>query len=220
MVSGANSGVTGIDAGGQHVENATYLYEICYKCHSDQNVIENPAVTREWNAVSTRAHFDPANLSIHPVVAQGSSQNVPSLLPPYDNPSNRVITCTDCHGSDSQSGPRGPHGSLNNHLLKSHYETQDNTAESASAYALCYTCHSRTKILDNSGFQEHSRHIVDQQASCAVCHDPHGSRARPRLINFALSSVGQNGQGRLDMEIVGGVVQCFLTCHGKDHGGP
>ncbi|MCP4667024.1 MAG: cytochrome C, partial [Deltaproteobacteria bacterium] len=111
-----------------------------------------------------------------------------------------------------------PHGSMYEHLLEKNYETRDYTSESAHAYALCYKCHSRNSILSDEGFQEHRRHIVDEKAPCAVCHDPHGSRNRGRLINFALTSVGPDGRGRLEyQERARGGATCFLTCHGKTH---
>ena len=97
--------------------------------------------------------------------------------------------------------------------------------ESAAAYALCYKCHSRTSILSDASFKQHSRHLVIAAASCSVCHDSHGISAtqgtttnNSRLINFDKRVVSPNASGLLRFEVTGaGSGRCYLNCHGIEH---
>ncbi len=222
-VSGRNVGVTGIDAGGLQVPNAQGLYEICFKCHADNNVINRLPITRQIDQLNTRLEFDPANPSFHPVESPGVNPDVPSLISPLTITS--TISCTDCHNTDNPNGPQGPHGSIYEFLLERNYITFDNTTESSSNYAMCYKCHSRSSILSDQSFSEHKEHIVDQNTPCSVCHDPHGisnsqgnSFNNSHLINFDITVVRPDGQGRLQFEDLGRLRgQCFLTCHGEVH---
>ena len=224
LVSGATTGVSGVSAAGQAVDSARYLYEICFKCHgdADNNVVSTLSIARQLTNINTRAAFDLSGPSFHPVEGPGKNPDVPSLLPPYTV--NSVITCTDCHGNSDRLGPSGLHGSDFEHLLTDRYVTGDNTPESLSSYALCYKCHSRSVLLSDTSF-EHSRHVVDQQAPCSACHDPHGISAlqgnalhNSHLLNFDLGIVSTTNTGRLEFEDQGVLRgQCFLTCHGRLH---
>jgi len=225
----ANQGVKGITAAGIQVDEASNLYEICFKCHADNNVVSSPAVTRVIVQTNTRLEFDPGNPSYHPIEGPGQNGNVPSLIPSLTETS--VISCTDCHSNDAGpgaggSGPAGPHGSTFSPLLERNYSTADNTSESAFAYALCYKCHDRNSILSNQSFKEHKKHIVGEKAPCAACHDSHGISAtqgnavnNAHLINFDATIVSPNSQGiGPEFEDLGTFKgQCSLRCHGKDH---
>ena len=223
-VSGATTGVSGVSGTGQAVASAHYLYEICFKCHGDldNNVISIMPVARQINTLDTRMAFDPAGPSFHPVVTPGKNPDVPSLLPPYTVTS--IIGCTDCHGNSDQLGPPGLHGSDFQYLLTDRYVIDDNTPESPSGYALCYKCHSRSVLLNDTSF-EHRKHVVEQNAPCSACHDPHGIGAmqgdalhNSHLINFDLGIVSTTGAGRIEYQDLGLLRgQCFLTCHGKLH---
>ncbi len=222
MVSGANKGVSGISAGGQGVSEARYVYEICFKCHGDNNVTDELFIIRQIGQINTRLEFDPANPSFHPVEARGKNSDVPSLLPPYAVSS--TINCTDCHGNNDPSQPPGPHGSDWQYLLVERYVTDDYTTESPSSYALCYNCHSRSVLLNDESFP-HSKHVVDQRVPCSACHDPHGisfmqgsSIHNSHLINFDVSIVLPDDTGRLEYNDLGRFRgECFLNCHGKLH---
>ncbi len=223
FVSGATQGVSGIDAAGLAVGYAQNEYEICFKCHADNNVSNSLPITRQLPQLNTRLEFDPANPSFHPVTAVGVNPNVPSLLPPYTTSSR--ISCTDCHSNDDPFGPRGPHGSNNPYLLAKNYLTADNTTERPDTYELCYGCHSRAGILADQSFKEHYRHIVTSNTPCSACHDPHGIGAsqgnavnNAHLINFDLNIVQPDSMGRLYYQDTGIFTgQCYLSCHGKDH---
>lgn len=223
LVSGINEGVTGINSAGQQIEPAANLYEICYKCHSLNNVIDTVTIDRQLQQLDVSLEFDPLNPSYHPVETQGVNPNVPSLLPPYSTSS--IIFCTDCHNNDDTAGPKGPHGSFNQFILEENYTTQDFTQESSYAYALCYKCHDRSSILNNASFPQHSLHIVDNSTPCSACHDAHGISGtqgsvlnNSHLINFDIVIVQPNSQSQLNYEDLGSLSgRCFLSCHGVDH---
>jgi predicted CXXCH cytochrome family protein len=96
--------------------------------------------------------------------------------------------------------------------------------ENYQLYALCYGCHERNTVLDRAGGFSHRLHVVDIGAGCAVCHDAHGSRSNPHLINFMTRDltgeavVTPSSSGTLEYDSLGsGTGRCFLTCHGVDH---
>jgi predicted CXXCH cytochrome family protein len=228
-VPGTMAGVRGVGASGGPVPEARNLYEICFKCHGDNNMKSRPVVTRQILEINTRLEFDVTNPSFHPVQGPGKNSRVPSLFRPLTE--NSVIYCTDCHGNDSGpgnrgSGPRGPHGSIYQGLLARNYATADNTSESILAYDLCYKCHDRSSILADESFSEHRDHVVGSNTPCSACHDPHGVSSiqgnpinNSHLINFDLTIVRPSmlGDGPMfeDLGVFRG--QCTLSCHGKDH---
>jgi len=182
-------------------------YSLCYRCHG----------TSAHTGVDIARLLRPGNPSYHPVEATGRSTDVPSLIQPYNAQS--LIACTDCHGTDQAAGPRGPHGSAFDPILKAHYGGESGTSESAYEYALCYRCHSRASILSDTTFSKHKKHIVDKKASCRACHNSHGSAQYNHLIDFDTSIVSpskENGQLRFnDLGTRRG--SCSLLCHGEDH---
>ncbi len=222
LVSGASLGVSGIDSNGSSVEQAAYSYEICFKCHSTTQMFGTPPLVRQLDQTDTRREFESTNPSFHPVAALGINQNVPSLIFPLSAQSR--ISCIDCHSNNSSTGPKGPHGSDYPFLLVREYSTTDLSTETASSYALCYQCHSRSNLLADASFP-HNLHVVTQQTPCSACHDPHGvsilqgnATNNSHLINFDLNIVAPDSQGRLmfeDLGIFSG--QCFLNCHGSAH---
>lgn len=189
-----------------------YEYELCESCHGSAG-----STTQSLTDISRL--FDPQSRSFHPVEApsQDSSQSVLSGL------AGRHVNCTDCHGNSDPTGPAGPHGSTVPFLLRANYTTADGAGESASTYALCYRCHLRARVLDTSPFPEHGRHIIDEDASCATCHNPHGSVDNRALIRFGeevfVAGVSPSAKtGRLEfVSDAPGSGACYLTCHGVDH---
>ena len=224
-IKGPMIGATGISgAGGQRGE-ATYEYEVCYRCHAGSGTVRSPLVDRVFINTDVSDEFSPANPSYHPVEAQGRNRDVPSLF--QDMRSTDIIYCTDCHGSDRETSP-GPHGSSHEPLLVRNYSISENVSESASAYALCYGCHNRSVVLDERrSFPEHERHL-DEGAPCSACHDPHGVSAShasatysgTHLINFdrrvaEASPTTGTGPIFIDQGLRRG--SCTLECHGQDH---
>lgn len=222
--------IDGINASGSPVDVASAEYEVCFKCHSDTPTEPTNMIPRQIVQTNTRMEFSLSAVSSHPVMGPGQNPNVPSLKPGWTESS--VMYCSDCHGSDTSllagsSGPNGVHGSDEEPVLIARYETADNTPESASAYALCYTCHWRDGpdgILSDRSFP-HSEHL-EEDISCAACHDSHGisstqgnSTNNSNLINFDTSIVFPDPDtGFLKYESLGQFSgQCYLTCHGEDH---
>ncbi|HAG15544.1 MAG TPA: hypothetical protein DCG69_03335 [Bacteroidales bacterium] len=224
FVSGYNVGVSGINQSGVAVSSVSNTYEICYKCHAGNSWSPPAALPRKISQNNVRLEFATGNPSFHPVVGS-TITNSPSIIPPLTTGSK--IYCTNCHGSDNSSDPRGPHGSLYPQILKLQYTSIDNTVESPTAYALCYSCHSRTSILSDNTFKKHFVHVVTAKTPCSVCHDAHGisniqgnSTNNSHLINFRTDVVVGIG-ALLRLEFVDRGDRsgyCVLKCHNKVHG--
>ncbi len=230
FANGQIQGVPGVDSDGNAVAEIQYEYELCYKCHADSPDKPGTNIPRQIVQTNVRLEFDPSNPSFHPVEAAGTNPDVPSLLPPYTESS--IIYCTDCHASSGAGAAEGPHGSIYFHLLKYNYETADNTTESYAAYELCYQCHDRNSIINNTstgyGDRVHNKHIVEENTPCSVCHDAHGissgqgnSTNNSHLINFNTAVVsGARPGGQLEFIDNGDFAgECWLTCHGRNHRG-
>jgi len=227
-VQGVLKGARGIDLAGAEVDPIRNGYEVCFRCHADTASNLSNSAPRQHSQFNTRLEFQPGNPSFHPVAAAGRNPDVPSLISPLTTAS--TIACTDCHNSDASSvaggtGPDGPHGSAFEPILARQYVTLDNNPESASAYALCYGCHSRSSILADQSFKKHNEHVVKKKAPCNVCHDPHGvsatqgtSQNNTHLINFDISVVQPNNKGLRRFVDKGRFTgSCDLLCHGENH---
>ena len=222
-VPGSLNSVSGITAEGSPIEQASYEYEICFKCHGSNPNRIYTTIPRQITQTNTIMEFDQANPSYHPVTTMGINHNVPSLRSGMDESS--VIYCTDCHSSDSSSQTKGPHGSVYAPLLAYRYETADDTQENSFVYQLCYQCHDRESILNDESFSWHKIHI-DDKTPCSACHDAHGisfsqgnSTNNSNLINFDTSIVFPDPEtGRLEFEDSGNFRGlCFLECHDVPH---
>jgi len=226
------NGVSGIGILGNNVAQVSGSHELCFRCHGDSQNKPAALTPRQIDQTNVRLEFNTNNPSFHPVAGSGKNPNVPSLIAPLSTSSQ--ITCLDCHNNNANpsvgSGPNGPHGSSYAPLLERRYVTTDNTSESASNYALCYKCHSRSSILGDQSFTLHDKHIRGERAPCNVCHDPHGVSAtqgnstnNSHLINFDTSVVSPNMMGGgggggptfTDNGTFAG--SCTLSCHGRNH---
>lgn len=224
FVSGMMKGVSGLTVSGTPTEEALYEYEICFKCHGEDEGRSLTEINRQVTANSIRREFGPGSPSFHPVVSAGLNPDVPSLIAPLAPDS--MIYCSDCHGDDAGATPAASHGSRHRYLLVAEYQTGDFVTESPTAYALCYTCHDRASILSDESFPGHRRHVVEQRTPCSVCHDAHGidgnqgnGANNAHLINFDLSVVERlPSNGALEYTTLGAESgRCSLRCHGKDH---
>lgn len=189
--------------------------ELCLSCHSRTGDHTNGVSQSDIGGLLRLE-----NRSYHPILVTAPERS-PSVIPELVS---AIINCTDCHGNDVASGPKGPHGSRVDGLLRSEYTQIDGSSESVQVYALCYACHDRDKVLDSEAFPVHDDHIVDEQTSCTTCHDAHGSVTRRALIRFG-EEITPNGvspslsTGRLEYISDGaGSGACYLSCHGVDHG--
>lgn len=187
--------------------------DLCLSCHGTRG-------PRGADVHDLAARFDPTNPSFHPVLAAGRSQSVPSLRGPLGTAS--LVNCTDCHGSDSPTAARGPHGSQNASLLRKPYAKADGQPESPATYGLCYECHDRDVVLKHDDFPLHDKHVTGEKTACRICHDAHGSTGARALIRFndaaVLTEVAPSRSGKIAFASAGpGTGACWLTCHGKDH---
>ncbi len=234
--SGRQNLVSGKDQNNAVREQIDYEYELCIKCHGDSTT-SIPVVSRWIDETDITMEFNPVNPSYHPVVAIGKNNDMPSL-PSSEEPeltATSMITCVDCHDSDESSaiggtGPRGPHGSRYRPILRQRYDTMDSLPESEAAYALCYRCHDRSKLLDYDqslySTGGHRKHIVDQRAPCSACHDPHGVQNdgngnHTHLINFDRTIVQPLTGNSFPLFADTGprAGNCTLVCHGRIHNG-
>lgn len=192
---------------------ARFEYELCESCHGNKGV-------KTRNLLDISRLLDANSRSYHPVKVP-ATESSPSLEPEM---TGTEIACTQCHGNSTPDGREGLHGSAIRFLLRAPYATVDGESESADTYRLCYSCHDRERVLDSTVFPEHRLHVVDQRASCAACHNPHGSVKNRALIRIGeettLAGVSPSGSsGRLAFESsMAGEGSCYLTCHGFDHG--
>jgi predicted CXXCH cytochrome family protein len=227
FVSGNLEGVRGVNLSGAELPKATMEYEVCLKCHGiqDPNTI---GIIRQDNLRNIRLKINPNNPSYHPVASAGRNTSVEGFETGYTTAS--IIYCTDCHNNDewtsAGTNPRGPHGSSYWPILEREYQSNDPSQESFQQYELCYKCHNRDFLInDRANTFLHKKHVQDNQTSCAVCHDAHGSQENVGLINFMLQDrTGKTvvspsqSQNRLEFISTGtGGGQCYLLCHGKNH---
>jgi predicted CXXCH cytochrome family protein len=205
-------GMKGYSGRGAKEKQIDSEYQLCYNCHSD-----SANLPPEKNIATA---FSPFNSSYHPVETYGKNSFVPSLKKAYT--ASSIIKCSDCHGNDDRTGPKGPHGSIYPFILKERYDMTSGP-ESPSTYALCYLCHNRTSILNDESFKAHKVHIVFNQTSCSDCHDAHGSKRYQNLLTLegqtftgasTTASIFPNTKGELTiMPVIPGQPRCFLSCH-------
>lgn len=180
-------------------------FELCGSCHG-LDAGRRSRIARK---------FDPNNRSFHPVEAP-AADGVPSVAAAA---SGGRIGCTDCHGNDDRQGPRGPHASNVPSILKAEYRQSDGP-ESQQAFALCYDCHKREKVLED---ELHTNHVGIRGSACRTCHDAHGSLSNRALIHIGEDETLQEvlpslRAGRLEfVSDRRGAGDCYLTCHGIDH---
>ena len=102
------------------IPESLYEYEICYKCHTNPGFVNlNPKesrINRQFDHIDIRDEFNTGNQSYHPIEGIGKNTNVSSLV--SDLTPTSLIYCSDCHGSDDQTAPNGPHGSNYRYILK------------------------------------------------------------------------------------------------------
>jgi predicted CxxxxCH...CXXCH cytochrome family protein len=188
-------------------QTSTAEYQICFKCHSyaNTNVLTwGGTGAAAWTDIGLE--FDPNNQSYHPVV-----QALPATDPNSSYGSNKlasaqmtggwtpgqVMTCSDCHDSDSAAST-GPHGSSVKWMLAgtnkswpyqgtagngtstgTFWTLNNRTTNNGTANGLfCLNCHT----LNASG-HIHFEESDHRSIACVGCHVrvPHGYR-ESRLI--------------------------------------
>jgi predicted CXXCH cytochrome family protein len=257
----SQNGVAGVAADGSTLTASVNQYENCLRCHgasTDKQALSIygylPArATFAGDPLNLIPQFDNSAVSVHPVMRDSTLTSQPSLLGSmWDitgtikmRPMGTRIFCTDCHNSDNNrefggTGPNGPHGSKNTHILERRYEFSQVAAgifpaggpgsliintfknppvdpASGGPYSMCAKCHDLNNVLSDVSWAKHSSHVKLDGISCSVCHSAHGvpaggSGLGKRLINFDANVVAPNG----------GVISysgstCTLRCHMMDH---
>lgn len=252
----SQSGVSGIAMDGSQVKVAANQYENCLRCHAISVGKQNlsiygymPARTLyAGDTLNVMMQFSITASSQHPVMRDATGINQASLLKYMWDLSGKVqsrpmglrIFCTDCHNSDTNrefggTGPNGPHGSRNDHILERPYliSRVDGATgpgspiinllpspmldPTGSPYALCAKCHDLRNVNSDITFSQHSRHIQDG-FSCSTCHSAHGVQAGTvgvlgrRLVSFDMNVVAPVN-GTVSYTGAG----CNLRCHNHDH---
>lgn len=207
-VAPALIGVRGVDPLGLERRPARSEAEICLKCHGANG--ELPVGSR-----AVDEDFSRFNASAHPVLEIGrSAHGVPSLRPEISP--LEPLDCSACHGNNDPAGPRGPHGSEFPGLLKARWNSSPLATGAPDENGLCFTCHD-PGVLTSGSWRWHSLHTT-AGFSCAACHDPHGSREFPGLLNFRTNAFVEALDGELEVEAQAlDQGTCTLRCHGHPH---
>jgi predicted CXXCH cytochrome family protein len=181
-------------------------YEVCFKCHSGF------AAQRRPGSPDLAVLLNPANASFHPVEAAGRNRNVDFRAFAARWTADRLVLCSDCHGSDDP-GAAGVHGSNERWLLRARYVAGPGPQRALST-DLCFRCHAYATYADPAGgaawaysrFRLHAPH-ASAGAGCFGCHESHGSATAPALV-----AVGRApGMPSYAQTAMGG--SCVATCH-------
>jgi predicted CXXCH cytochrome family protein len=261
IIRGSQTGIAGISAtdGTTVLTPAANQYENCLRCHGTSSGKQaNPV----YGYLPARAAADPLNVlnyfgatakSTHPVMrprgTSGATQ--PSLLPSmldfeggttHGRSMGTQIFCTDCHNSDDNrefggSGPNGPHGSQNWHILEHQYQSSQAPAGPGTTitinlnpmpdltingpYGMCAKCHDLNIVMQQISWSGHQNHVYNDGVSCSVCHNAHGIGATTsnptgdRMIDFDVNVVGSNNGLAISYNRPANT--CTLTCHNVAH---
>lgn len=217
--------------------SATAEYQVCFKCHAATGSGTTPDVpgagTSFASLTNLALEFNPNNGSAHPVVVSLNSQagsigqkNVTAgyMQAPWNiNVGNQVMSCSDCHATDTVAS-KGPHGSSVKWMLAgtnkawpyisaslngqgsgtfrtigssttSGYNLNQGTADGL----FCLNCHVVTgtnafhKSTDLTGGQHGSSTAVP---ACVSCHIrvPHGGKIS-RLLMTSNAPARYQGNG-------------------------
>jgi predicted CXXCH cytochrome family protein len=225
FASGALAGVAGIDQSGNRVDPITYEYELCNRCHSTNPVV--PSFTsRQLGNNNVMDDFNPGNVSHHAVVAPGNNPSPRGLLNGLSSSSQ--IYCSDCHSSND--GVAGPHGSINERILKATYNLSENTnlldhsdITLSTEFALCAQCHDMNTVNRVHANMNDGHFLA--YTSCNSCHDPHGFPGGNAMNNSYLLNLdtnpavmGPNSEGLFEINMnLDGTGTCNLNCHAKPY---
>ncbi|MBA4386602.1 MAG: hypothetical protein C0404_01395 [Verrucomicrobia bacterium] len=180
------------------VTNATYQYQICFKCHSAKSwSFGTPPNGLSANGTNTTPietdiaqAFSPMNRAGHPVITGLSNypnaftpKGLPAsvMQPPWNvNVGTQTMDCNDCHNTDSLSpAAQGPHGSAQAFMLRTVFSNNvattatnwPNVTLSNFATSFCANCHLKGT---------HAGHANGNHANrqCYQCHIviPHGGK--------------------------------------------
>jgi hypothetical protein len=215
-VTGSGTTWTADHVGANIRNNAVGTWHVITARASNTSITISPAATAAWSGAYTiqmaetdvAKEFNPANVgnyattgttswqagetagSFHPILASASGNlgATGNILPPFSPTS--LMQCTDCHESDVNTDPNGPHGSAARFILKGPNTTWDSTVTATAAGmpagTFCANCH-RADFTGSRFFNStatKANHLYDQHlVNCFNCHAavPHGG-PRPGLL--------------------------------------
>jgi hypothetical protein len=215
-------------------------YQLCYKCHSYYAFGNTPPTGYSDIA----REFNPANETYHPVqdtvrtnsYTSSTATNgfVETMEPPWDNGQHDFMTCSDCHASETESDPRGPHGSNYAYILIGSLSPTD--------VEFCTRCHKASIYapISDPGFGEtgsrfdeqtsgsngasHYFHVRELGYGCRQCH---GARQNPppstpeQRTPYAVEIGSAHGSNTFSGLLNGANINyyspgsCTPTCHGR-----
>ncbi len=179
---------------------------LCFKCHTANSGTYNAtSPSGGYSMTDVAREFNPNNVgnyrttgtaawqsgetagSFHPVMAAATNNLgvTNNIVAPWTKTS--LMTCSDCHASDTTTDPNGPHGSAANFILKGPNtiwnETIATTSSGMPAGTFCINCHNQS--FTSSRFSAHASRS-DHRVACSKCHVmiPHGSE-HPGLLHSA-----------------------------------
>jgi predicted CXXCH cytochrome family protein len=176
-------------AGSDTLSGPVAEYQLCFKCHSSWTV-------QPTGQADLALELNPANPSYHPVEDAGRNMTILPGAFVAGWSANSLTRCADCHGSDVEGAPAGPHGSAYRYILKQPYTASPQPRPMASD-EICFRCHAydvyanpgaSPTALAYSRFNQpgvdkgHAQHVGEEQVPCYACHTTHGSTANPHLI--------------------------------------
>ena len=202
---------------------ATAEYQVCFKCHANTGTGTTPAVPGAGTAAASLTNlaleFNPNNKSGHPIVtglnnypnsAAPKALTAAKMKAPWNvNLGTQVMTCSDCHATDSAAS-KGPHGSSVKWMLAGTNKAWPYTASSANGSGtgtlfrlasyntgdgtanglFCLNCHtvnaSNNWHADGELVVSGGEHTTNASgpAACASCHIrvPHGGKIARLLV--------------------------------------
>lgn len=228
------------------VTEATYQYEICFKCHTAQawdfgtppNGISLNGTTNHPAMTDLAQEFSPMNKSGHPIVTglnNYANSTAPKSLTANDmrapwnvNMGTQTMKCIDCHNTDAASpAAQGPHGSAAQFMLRgANAANWPNVTLTNFATSWCNNCHQN----------QHSNYGISTGAHynlrCYSCHIviPHGGKMS-RLIGDKDTTSGMparyawaNNKNSMTMQSFTkkssyGSGDCEASCTGTHSGG-
>lgn len=153
------------------INPATDEYQVCLKCHS--GYVSLPVGKRD-----IAAEINPQYASYHGIVPGGTTNaNVVTTTTNEPWATNKRVWCSDCHGSETSTSPRGPHGSTLNNVGPGTSNSDKmliaTIQSTSSGTPLCLVCHKSTSYVSastGSRFPEHSRGNHKVAEGCFTCH--------------------------------------------------
>lgn len=219
-------GATGSTALASNTVSAEY--QVCFKCHAATGTgttpdVNNATYTGAGSLTNLALEFNPNNGSRHPVGTPlpAGQQLTAARLAGGWSPGD-VMTCSDCHATDSAAA-KGPHGSSVRWMLTGTNKAWPYTAASANGTGsgtyfrlasyntnlggvnglFCMNCHTVRPTTGGNAWHINGdtaggEHGGDNIMACASCHIrvPHGGKiARLLLTTNAPNRYRGNGNG-------------------------